>query len=196
MVARSLGANHHLVTKLDGISYGLGIWTSSTPKSAWATAFAGGVAEAVGYIDAAIYELEMLTGDDRVLEALSFDRALWAHVKDLVEAEDWGKVASQVPIFVEDQIRRWSAAEHDVIGKSLYTGALADDGVLRLGSTKAEWEAWRSLGVGFTGAVRNATAHRIEQRPDARRYAIGILGLGSLLLSQIRHEHGDAIDER
>lgn len=30
----------------------------------------------------------------------------------------------------------------------------------------------------------------------AQRYAIGVLGLGSLLLTQLRYEHGDLIEEQ
>jgi hypothetical protein len=40
------------------------MFSTSTPHSAWANAFASGVGRAVGYIDAAIYELELLSSDD------------------------------------------------------------------------------------------------------------------------------------
>ena len=34
---------------------------------------------------------------------------------------------------------------------------------------------------------------RIQRRDDAKRYALGVLGLGSLLLTQMRHEHGEIL---
>jgi hypothetical protein len=41
------------------------------------------------------------------------------------------------------------------------------------------------------GAVRNVATHRIDLRDDAKRYAMGVLGAGSLLLTQLRYEHGN-----
>ena len=55
---------------------------------------------------------------------------------------------------------------------------------------------WLALGIGFTAALGNADRHRIQQRDDARRYAVGVLGVGSLLLTQLRYEHGNRfVDE-
>jgi hypothetical protein len=42
------------------IRYGLMMFTADTPESAWARAFASGVHEALGYIDAAIFELGLM----------------------------------------------------------------------------------------------------------------------------------------
>ena len=50
--------------------------------------------------------------------------------------------------------------------------------------------------MGFAQALGNVDRHRIQSRDDAQRYAIGVLGLGSLLLTQLRHEHGDLIEEQ
>jgi hypothetical protein len=33
--------------------------------------------------------------------------------------------------------------------------------------------------------------HHIQERDDARRYEIGVLGLASLILTQLRREHAD-----
>ena len=51
------------------------------------------------------------------------------------------------------------------------------------------------LGMGFAQALSNVDRHHIQDRDDARRYAIGVLGLGSLLLTQLRHEHADHFAE-
>ena len=50
--------------------------------------------------------------------------------------------------------------------------------------------------MGFAQALGNVDRHRIQSREDAQRYAIGVLGLGSLLLTQLRHEHGDLLHPR
>lgn len=196
VVARSLGNGHDLVKKLDDNSYSLSAWSDRTPDSAWTRAFAGGVKRAVGYVDAAIYELQLIDRDEEPLDDRAFDVELWEHVKGLVEAEDWSKIPSQVSIFVEDQLRTWAGPDAGSYGKGLYANVLGDSSELRLGGTRAEWEGWRSLGVGFVGAVGNANRHRRQTRSDARRYAIGVLGIGSLLLTQVRHEHEELIMER
>jgi hypothetical protein len=114
-------------------------------------------------------------------------------VQTLVENNDWGKVASQTAIFVEDRIRAWSGID-EKYGKDLFATALGDAAELRLGARRSEWEGWRSLGTGFSQAVGNVDRHRIQTRADARRYAIGVLGVGSLLLTQIRFEHSEIVE--
>ncbi|MGP6175356.1 TIGR02391 family protein [Corynebacterium sp. A21] len=59
----------------------------------------------------------------------------------------------------------------------------------------ARFEGWRSLAMGFTQALSNVDRHRLQRRDDARRYAIGVLGLGSLLLTQLRYEHSELIED-
>ena len=68
-------------------------------------------------------------------------------------------------------------------------------GALRLGSRSGEWEGWRSLGIGCAQAVGNVDRHRIQDRMDAKRYAIGVLGTGSLILTQLRFQHPDTTAE-
>jgi hypothetical protein len=41
--------------------------------------------------------------------------------------------------------------------------------------------------------VGNVDRHRIQRRPDQRPYVMGVLGLGSLLLTQVRREHPDRV---
>ncbi len=196
VVVRSLGSGHHLVAQLDDNHYSLSAWSSGTPDSAWNKAFVSGVQRAVGYIEAAIYELELIDGDEEPIDDRAFDPELWAHVKGLVESEDWGKIPSQVSIFVEHQLRTWAGLGADAYGKRLYGAVLADSGELRLGETRPEWEGWRSLGIGFSSAIANVDRHRRQSRADARKYAIGVLGVGSLLLTQIRFQHAALISDR
>lgn len=117
-----------------------------------------------------------------------------------MEDEDWGKVASQTAIFVEHTIRTWSGDPQSgkgeaLVGKGLMAKVFADDSDWRLGARAGEREGWRSLAIGFAQALSNVDRHRIQQREDARRYALGTLGLGSLLLTQLRHEHGELIED-
>ena len=94
-----LGTTHHLTVAFTHVRYGLSVITSNTPDSAWEAAFVRGMREAIGYIDAAIYELGLLTGGDEPVDQRAYDPELWEHVRGLVEAEEWGKVASQTAIF-------------------------------------------------------------------------------------------------
>lgn len=194
--AKALGADHHLVSVLDDVQYGLSIVSSSTPDSAWHRAYRNGVAEAASYIDAAIFELELGSGDEIPIDNLAYDPELLLHVKNTIEAADWDKLAAQVAIFVEDKIRRWSESPESLVGKGLYASALADDSELRLGKVKGEWEGWRLLGMGIAQAIGNVDRHRLQTRSDARRYAIGVLGAGSLLLTQLHFEHGELVHQR
>lgn len=45
--------------------------------------------------------------------------------------------------------------------------------------------------MGFTQALGNVDRHNIQKRADAKRYAFGVLGVGSLILTQLRHQHGE-----
>jgi hypothetical protein len=200
ILTRSLGAQHHITTAFKGVRYGLMAFSSSTPKSAGDDAFIDGVHKATGYIDAAIYELGFLTAGDEPVDERAYYPDLWEHVRALVEAEDWPKVASQTAIFVEDRFRIWTGHlkdkhGNDLHGKDLFATVLKDDSEYRLGRTRPEMEGWRALGVGFVQALSNVDRHRIQDREDARRYALGVLGLGSLLMTQLSYEHGDHLHE-
>jgi len=167
VIVRSLGGGHDLVDKLDNNKYSLSAWSSSTADSAFTNAYIAGVQRACGYIDAAIFELSLLTDDDQPIDERAFDGELWAHINRLVADEDWSKVASQTVIFVEDKVRKWAELDGSVYGKSLYAKALADDAALRLGQRSGEWEGWRMLGMGFAQAIGNVDRHRIQSRADA-----------------------------
>ncbi|MEU9821756.1 TIGR02391 family protein [Pseudonocardia alni] len=200
----ALGKESHLVESWDDISYSLSIWTTSTPRSAWVDARRRGLEKAIGIIDAAIYEIELsadLVSAPVEVDSELFDPELWAYVSALADAGDWGKVPSQVVIFVEDTLRVWAGYPVDtrgeqLFGANLFASVLGDSSELRLGSRSSEHEGWRSIATGLAKAVGNVDRHRIQQRSDAKKYAIGVLGMASLLLTQLRHEHGDLIAER
>lgn len=199
VLVAALGGDDDLVQKLDTVRYKLSAWSNSTPSYRFEQARHGGIRDACGVIDAAIYRLRLESDDEEPVDHRSFDPELWEHVKRLVEDQDWGKVASQTAIFVEDRVRTWAGDPKtgrgdSLVGKELMGRVFADESEWRLGSRAAEREGWRALATGFAQALGNVDRHRIQLREDARRYAIGVLGLGSLLLTQARHEHGDLVE--
>jgi Protein of unknown function (Hypoth_ymh) len=154
-------------------------------------------------IDAAIYDLSLsVSSATEPVDEHAFDPELWARVKREVEEEEWDKIPALVEVFVEDHIRAWAGDPRGrdgqtLFGKGLFGTVLADDSEYRLGDEKGEWEGWRALGVvGFTQAISNVDRHNVRDRAYARRYAIGVLGLGSLLLSQMRHQHAERLHAR
>lgn len=201
VLTAAVGQDDHLVSRFDDVRYTLGMWTSSTPQSRFDAARHGGIRNVCGIIDAAVYQLQLQTDDsDEPVDHRSYDPELWDHVKNLVADEDCGKVASQTAIFVEDRVREWagdpkSTKGESLVGRELMGRVFSDDSDWRVGSRAAEREAWRALATGFAGALSNVDRHRIQKRDDARRYAVGVLGLGSLLLTQLRHEHGELIED-
>ena len=58
---RALGPESELAGKMRSNHYGLMMFTSDTPDAAWERAFVAGVETAIGYIDAAIFDLGLPT---------------------------------------------------------------------------------------------------------------------------------------
>lgn len=198
LFVRSLGKDNDLVVKFHKIVYSPMVAYAGMPGTEYADARKRGVGRAVGLIDAALYELQLIGGDEPVDEH-AFDPELWAHVKTEVDDGEWGKVASQTAIFVENHIRTWAGEPKDrsgnnLVGKQLYLEVFGDSSAYRLGRQAGESEEWRFLGMGFAQALSNVDRYRIQKRDDAKRYALGVLGLGSLLLTQMRYEHDDILE--
>lgn len=199
VLIRSLGKDHHLVADFERIRYSLMAFSEGTPQSSFDAAFMRGIRNACGVIEAAIFELEESGTSDEAVDETAFDPDLWSHVHTHVHNEEWQKVASQTAIFVEDRVRKWCGEPRGnngqaLVGKGLFAAALANDAQYRLGKEPGEWEGWRALGMGFTQALSNVDRHNIQRRDDAKRYAFGVLGIGSLILTQLRHQHGEELD--
>lgn len=150
-------------------------------------------------IRAAIFTLETLRHESPLDDA-SIDPELWAHVQGLIADNDWAKVPAAVAIFVEDKVRTWAGDPRDpngatLVGKGLYAKALNNTGPLRMGRQESETQGWMFLGTGLAQAIGNVDRHRIQQRADVKRYAMGVLGLGSLLLTQLHYEHPAEVQE-
>lgn len=178
---RTMGDDHQLVQAFESI-----VWTLSLLDSI------AGKNEGFGVLEAAVYEKENLAEPVDLASSASVDPDLWAEVHHLVEQEKWGQVASQTAIFVESKVRQWAGLPESKHGKDLMVAVLKPGmGAFPLGKTPGEQEGWQALGIGIVGALGNADRHRIQQRDDAKRYAMGVLGAGSLLLTQLRYEHGN-----
>ncbi len=144
-----------------------------------------------GVIDAAIADLEMLAGEAPVADESGVDAELWEHIAPEVSAEAWGKVASQTVIFTEDRIRKWAGRPPGEVGKDLAIAIFGGSGQFQMGQTPGENQGWQLYAQGVAQALRNVDAHRIQNRPDHKRYAMGLVGACSLLLTQMRYEHGN-----
>lgn len=195
-IGHALGEDSSILKEFRDVSYYIGVY-SGAPGEAEEDAryFRAAVQEATGLIDAAIYALD-LQSDTRAAQPSAYDAELWGHVKHSVEEQRWEQVASAAVIFTEDKVRRWAGRHVAVSGKSLFGQALfgkalGADGPLALGKQTNETEGWRNLGLGLVAAIGNVDRHHIQARDDAQQYALGVLGLASLLLTQIRHEHPD-----
>jgi Protein of unknown function (Hypoth_ymh) len=124
--------------------------------------------------------------------ANTLDHDLLTRVDHVFRVEDWTAVASLAATFVEDRFRVWTGLDQNAFGVNLMTKVLhPDTGVFPLGTAAAEREGWHQLGRGFMTACSNVDRHRIQSRDDLRRYAVGVLGTASLLLTQLRYQHGN-----
>ena len=191
VLTQSLGASHAITESFVDLSWTPAMFNLDNADFAFMAAFWGTRPQAQGMIEAAIFELEQLRRSAHIVEDEGIDPELWLHVSAHVAAEDWGKVASQSSIFTEDRIRRWAGRPADEVGEKLMSAVFGPKGDYRLGLTEPEKEGWLLLAMGTSKALRNAHAHRIQNREDHKRYALGVLGVSSLLLTQMRFEHSN-----
>jgi hypothetical protein len=185
---RIFGPDHDFVRELAGVSFLGGTDNPSYEREVFET----GSSQAEALLKGAIYELEVLSEPTQFASAASIDPELWDHVRHLVEQEQWAQVASQTEIFVESKVRQWAGRPPTEVGEKLMTAVVGENGEFPLGRTQGEKQGWHRLGMGFAMALRNVDTHRIQQRDDAKRYAMGVLGAGSLLLTQLRHQHANS----
>ena len=137
------------------------------------------------------WELDRRAPAPNPIDDSAIDPELWSHVRVLVEAQEWDKVALNASVFLEDKLRRWAQVPASVKGSTdVFKMALAQ-GKFRLGGQESEQQGWQQLATGFAMALRNRSGHRIDPRGDSKRYAVGVLGLASLLLTEIRYVYGD-----
>lgn len=183
------GAQHHVTRAFAGLQ-----WRPMTSRASHEFVlgkFEGALSQAEGLLEAADFELEYLAESTEAGSEAGFDPELWSHVGGHVIAGEWAKVASQTAIFTEDRIRKWTGRRATEVGERLMSAVFGDGGDYRLGLTDGEKQGWHRLAMGISMALRNADAHRIQEREDLKFYAMGVLGASSLLLTQVRYEHGN-----
>lgn len=195
-------ADHHLAKRFARTPFfpRATSYIADRPSASIARAFEVGTREASAVLEAAIFELSELrdpsnTADAAPLPEPAIDAELRASIGHLIEGQRWAQLASQTAIFVEWRLRKWTGLAPDDYGVSLMTAIFKPQGGLfPLGRTDAEREGWHALARGFAGALSNVDRHDIQDRDDLQRYAMGVLGTGSLLLTQLLHEHGDELN--
>mgnify|MGYP000574856442 CR=1 FL=1 len=189
-LTRALGENHHITQRFIKTKWTPSMYTLGD-SSAFTQVFRATVPEVQGILDAAVTEIEMLSEEGPVSDEAGVDHELWEHVAPEVRSEAWGKAAREAVIFTEDRIRRWAGRPVAEVGKDLAVAIFGSNGEYRMGLADGEKQGWQFIAQGIAQALRNADTHRIQTRADHRRYAMGVIGTCSLLLTQMRYEHGN-----
>jgi hypothetical protein len=126
VIRRGLGENSEHLSRFSEIHYGLLVFSADTPASAWNNAFIRGLNQALGVIDAAIYDLSLsVSSATEPVDEHAFDPELWARVKREVEEKEWDKIPALVEVFVEDRFRAWAGDPrgrdgNTLVGKGLF----------------------------------------------------------------------------
>lgn len=188
ILTRALGPTHHITERFVNIKWTPSMYTIGDSQ-AFRSTFQNTVPRAQGILDAAIAEIDLLADDTPVADESGIDAELWEHVAPEIQDETWGKVASQAVIFTEDRIRKWTGRPVGEVGKDLAVAVFGKSGQFQMGRTEGETQGWQLFAQGIAQALRNVDAHRIQDRPDHKRYALGLVGACSLLLTQMRYEH-------
>lgn len=181
-----LPVGNPLIDEFSAVRYRPSVYVAGTDFTPYRTR---GVNNALGIIRTALYEIEELNGGP-LDSGTGYDDELWQHVAEVVIGERWETVASQSVIFLEDRLREWSGRPPVEYGKQLVANVLRPGGGnFPLGRTDGEKQGWMNFGIGIVGAVGNAARHRIDERTDSKRYALGVLGAVSLLLTELRNSY-------
>jgi hypothetical protein len=188
-----LGSGHPLVAELDDI------WDQMKSKNNGFEKFSSYYhAKFTGVIDAALVDIEVATAKQAETVFLQgIDQHLRARLHHALSVEDWTGAASLTATYVEDKLRTWSGLDTDHFGTNLMTRIFKpDNGLFPLGKSMAEREGWHQLARGFAAACSNVDRHRIQKRTDLKSYTFGVIGVASLLITQMKHEHSNSfVDE-
>lgn len=137
------------------------------------------------------WEINRRQNDEISLDNGYIDVELWEYISSLVKSEEWDKVALSTTVFVENKLRTWANISSDVKGSvEIFKMSVGKD-KFQLGDNSSEQQGWQQLATGFALALRNPNGHKIEEREDVKKYALGVLGIASLLLTEIRHVYGN-----
>jgi Protein of unknown function (Hypoth_ymh) len=199
LIGEILEPNHSLAIRLTGLTDPF-CCVTARPATIFGTSynprqeFARAKQAAVDIIEALRWELDRMAPATAPFSDATVDPELWNHVRGLVDAGDWEKVAREAAVFVEDKLRIWASVPPSVTGSvNVFKAAIGGSNGFTLpkAGASSEQQGWQQLATGFALALRNPSGHQVTQRSDAERYALGILGVASILLTEIRHEYGD-----
>lgn len=127
-------------------------------------------------------------GFGSIIDSTVIDPALWDHVAGLCESGEWEKLPIQTSVFLENMLRTWTDVPPTTNSLEVFSKALE---YFPLGDTPGEANGWNLIARGFALGIRNRSGHRLHDRDDIKRYAFGVLGSASLLLTEIKRRHGD-----
>lgn len=201
LISEILGPNHALAIRLSGLRWDSGstVARSRLDRKAGVLSpsdqsiFLQAKQSGIQIIEALRWELDRLAPATDPFADATIDPELWGHVRGLIESKDWEKVAREAAVFVEDKLRNWAGVPPSVTGSvNVFKAAIGASGFqLPKAGPASEQQGWQQLATGFALALRNPSGHQIKNRSDAERYALGVLGMASLLLTELRHEYGD-----
>lgn len=189
IIASSLGSKHYLVDRLSNLKL--------SPRAAMVSGLRGESVtdEFVGLVRAATSLVGVKV--ERAPAPSICDPDLWENIEELVRIEAWEKIPADVVIFVEDWYRKRGgvprlATGAKLNGSDLYNRVLTDH---PLGDEESERKGWRFLGMGLTQAIGNLHRHNnVKSRPDAEQLAWRVIGLGSLLIGEMKLTHPGGSD--
>ena len=191
LLIAALGASSPVTLRFAHVGWPAPTWSMENARPKVLTALPG----MDGLLSAATALLRDRIEDNAAPDESGVDAELWAHIAPEVSAEAWGKVTSQAVIFTEDRLRKWAGRPVGEVGKDLAIAIFGKSGQFQMGKTDGERQGWQLFAQGVAQALRNVDAHRIQDRPDHKRYAIGLVGACSLLLTQMRYEHGNRFQD-
>lgn len=188
---RIYGPEHSIIDDWDKIKFSLSMWTDRTTNEDVRRAQRAGVRRAADLLEAAIQERQHLGEAVDRADSNAIDPELWAHVGGDVAAQRWAQAATNAAVFLESKVREWSGLAAEDHGKALMIKVFkGDGGQFPCGATAGEEQGWQQLATGFVQALSNVDRHRIQDRSDAKAYAMGVVGTASLIVTQLRHQHG------
>lgn len=188
-LVRALGADNLITLRFHALQWVTRIGTEISP--AYVNHFERTREQALGLLDAAVSEIGSPNTEEAARLGNGIDADLWEFVRLDVAVGAWGKAVSQACLFLEDRVRRWAGRPTGENGERLMIAVFGETGIFRLGETEGEKQGWNLIAMGISKALRNAAGHRISDRQDHEQYAMGVIGACSLLVTQLKHEHGD-----
>jgi hypothetical protein len=124
-------------------------------------------------------------------DSLGIDAGLWDFIKGAADPGEWDHVASGAVRYVEHHLRAWAEASSEADAPGLVNALFGKGAPLALGDNEGQRQGWESIIRGFLMGPRNEVQHGISDRDDLHRFASGVLGTASLILTEVRRRYPD-----